>query len=241
MPSSADVPAPRPVPTRLQLWMVVGPLIVLFVGAQVGDALAPTLVAEHPLLLILLNSRTRNLILAVNQIDPAVFFVVATFRLLLSDPLFYVLGYWYGDSAVIWMERRSPSIGRGVRQFEKYFKSASYPLIAIAPNNPICLLAGSSGMRPRVFFALNIGGTLVRVALIMWLGETFEKPIDWVLDFITEYRWYLMAVSVTIVAVSGYREYRQGTSEVSALRHLAESGDEARSPTGDGPAQDDAG
>jgi len=212
----------RPTPTRVQLWLIVGPLIVLFVGAQIGDAFAPTLVTENPLLLIVLNSRNRNLILAVNQIDPVVFFVVATLRLLASDPLFYLLGYFYGDAAVHWMERRSSTIGRGIRSFEQYFKTASYPLVAIAPNNLICLLAGSSGMSPPVFFALNLGGTIVRVLLIIWLGEQFEAPIDWLLDFIKEYRWYLMAVTVTIVAVTAYREFRQGTSEISGLTHLAE-------------------
>ena len=28
-------------------------------------------------------------------------------RLLISDPLFFLLGYWYGDAAVKWMERRT--------------------------------------------------------------------------------------------------------------------------------------
>jgi membrane protein DedA with SNARE-associated domain len=223
--AAPDRPA-RPVPERWQLWAVVGAVIVLFVGAQVGDALAPTLVTEHPLLLITLNSRNRNLILAVNNIDAPVFFVVASLRLLLSDPLFYLLGYWYGDSAVVWMERRSRSLGQGMRRFEEYFSYASYPLVAIAPNNAVCLLAGSSGMPPIVFLVLNIGGTIVRVALIMWLGETFEKPIDWLLDVIKEYRWYLMAISVSVVGFSAWRELRQGTSEVSGLKELAEHQDD---------------
>lgn len=220
-----DQPEPareRPTPSRLQLWLIVGPLISLFVAAQIGDALAPTLVNTNPLLLVVLNARNRNLILAVNQIDPVVFFLVATLRLLLSDPLFYLLGYFYGDAAVHWMERRSSTLGRGVRRFEEYFRVASYPLVAIAPNNLICLLAGSGGMAPLTFLVLNLGGTVVRVLLIMWLGEQLEEPIDWLLEFIAEYRWYLMAVSVTVVGVTMWRELRQGTSEVSGLAHLAE-------------------
>ncbi len=224
-PSDGDQPAPtreRPTPSRLQLWLIVGPLITLFVGAQIGDALAPTLVNTHPLVLVLLNARNRNLILTVNQIDPVVFFAVATVRLLLSDPLFYLLGYFYGDAAVHWMERRSSTLGRGVRRFEEYFRVAAYPLVAIAPNNLICLLAGSGGMSPLTFLVLNLGGTVVRVLLIMWLGEQLEEPIDWLLDFIAEYRWYLMAISVTIVGITLLRELRQGTSEVSGLAHLGE-------------------
>lgn len=224
----------RPTPSRRQLWLIVGPLIGLFVAAQVGDALAPTLVNSNPVLLIALNSRNRNLILAVNQIDPVVFFVVATLRLLVSDPLFYLLGYFYGDAAVHWMERRSSNIGQGIRKFEEYFRVAAYPLVAIAPNNLICLLAGSGGMSPIAFISLNLGGTVVRVLLIMWLGETFEQPIDWVLDFIAQYRWYLMAVSVTVVGITLLREFRQGTSEVSGLTNLAHE----RDRVGDDPAHE---
>jgi membrane protein DedA with SNARE-associated domain len=200
---------------------IVAPLIGLVIAAQIGDALAPTLVDTHPLVLILLNARNRNLILVVNQIEPIwLFFLVGGVRLLVSDPLFYLLGWFYGDAAVSWLERRSVTARRYARSFERFFHKASYPLVFIAPNNPICLLAGSSGMRPVVFFALNIAGTLTRLWLIVLIGEALEKPIDWVLDFIGTYRWYLLAVTVTIVGVTVWRESRAGTSELQQLREL---------------------
>ena len=148
------------------------------------------------------------------------FFVVGGLRLLVSDPLFYLLGWFYGDAAVRWLERRSITARRYARDFERFFHKASYPLVFIAPNNPICLLAGSSGMRPAVFFVLNISGTIARLWLILVLGETFEKPIDWVLDFIKEYRWYLLAVTVSIVAFTAWRESKTGSSELQQLREL---------------------
>ncbi len=205
------------------LWALIVPLIGLVIAAQVGDAFAPTLVDRHPLLLMTLNARNRNLILVVNQVDLFWFFVVGTFRLMLSDPLFYLLGYFYGDSAIAWMERRSTTFGRWARQFEDLFRKASYALVVIAPNNPICLLAGAAGMRPVVFFTLNFVGTIGRLILIVWLGETFEAPIDWVLDFIQDYRWYLLAITVSIVAVTVIRELRQGTSEVGQLKQLGDT------------------
>lgn len=196
------------------------PLIGLVIAAQVGDALAPTLVDTHPLLLIVLNARNRNLILVVNQIDPVWFFAVGGIRLLVSDPLFYLLGWFYGDAAVSWLERRSVTARRYARSFERYFHKASYPLVFIAPNNAICLLAGSSGMRPVYFFALNIAGTLTRLWLIVLIGEAFEKPIEWLLDFIGTYRWYLLAVTVSIVGFTVWRESKAGTSEFQQLREL---------------------
>lgn len=200
--------------------MIVAPLAVLVVAAQVGDALAPTLVDTHPLLLMTLNARNRNLILVVNQVDLGWFYLVGTLRLLASDPLFYLLGYFYGDAAVHWVERRSHRWGDWIRQFEHVFRKAAYPLVFIAPNNLICALSGSGGMRPPVFFTINIAGTLTRLTLIVWLGEKFEEPIDWVLDFIREYRWWLLALTVSIVAAFSLSEARRGTSELGQLRRL---------------------
>ncbi len=222
----------RPTPSRRTLWLIVVPLIGLVIAAQTGDALAPTLVDQHPLLLISLNARNRNLILVVNQVEPLWFFLVGTARLMASDPLFYLLGYFYGDSAVQWVERRSRRWGEWVRQFEDVFRKASYPLIFIAPNNLICVLAGSSGMRPFVFFVLNFTGTITRLVLITWLGEQFEQPIEWVLDFIREYRWWLLALSTTIVAAMTLNEIRSGTSEVGRLRRLGRDLDAPDGPDG---------
>ena len=114
--------------------------------SNVGDALAPKLVDEHPLLLIAMNARNRNLILVTNQLDAVSYYVVATLRLLLSDPLFFLIGYWYGDTALTWMEQRTKTYGTMLRQWERWFGKAAYPLVFIAPNNVICLFAGAAGM-----------------------------------------------------------------------------------------------
>ena len=102
-----------------------------------------------------LNARNRNLA-AGGQPDRrrAVLPASATLRLTLSDPLFYLLGYWYGDAALVWMERRSPARGASMlRAVERWFGKASYPLVFLAPNNYICLFAGAAGMPLPVFLA----------------------------------------------------------------------------------------
>ncbi|MDZ7733756.1 MAG: hypothetical protein U5R31_12380 [Acidimicrobiia bacterium] len=213
--------AGRVLPATPPKWLIttiVVALIGLVILSWVGDALAPDLVNSNPLLLIAMNARVRNLVLVVNQVDVWLFFTVATVRLLVSDPLFYLLGWWYGDAAVGWIERRSRTFGRYARDFERYFQKAAYPLVAIAPNNPICLLAGASGMRPIIFFALNLVGTLVRLWLIVILGEAFESPIEWVLDFIAEYRVYLLVLSFSIVGITAFRELRTGEGEIQSIR-----------------------
>jgi membrane protein DedA with SNARE-associated domain len=214
--------------------MVLGPLIVFVVAAQVGDALAPTLVTEHPLLLITLNARNRNLILTTNLLDAVPYYTVGFLRLLASDPLFYLLGFWYGDAGVKWVERRSSSFGGMLRTWESAFKKASWPLVAIAPNNFICLFAGAAGMAPAVFVTLNVFGTIVRLYLIRVLGETFEKPIDWVLDFIRDYRIPLTALAILLVVITVISDRRSGKGELEALTHLEDelgSGDDPVDPS----------
>jgi membrane protein DedA with SNARE-associated domain len=237
-------PVAQGAPSRRALMFVVVPLIGMVIAAQIGDALGPDLVTRNPLLLIALNSRIRWLVLAVNQVDPVWFFLVGTLRNLASDPLFYVLGYWYGDSAVRWMENRTENVGRMMRGLERSFGKWGAPLVLIAPNNPICLLAGASRMRPAVFLALNLTGTLGRLTLIKIFGQQFEAPIDWVLDFITRYRIPLLIISIVFVGISMFTETRKGTSEIDQLRQLENDvtgGEGDSAPSSEAPPGDGAG
>ncbi len=149
-------------PSRRTLSLLVAPIIVLVVCSWIGDASAAYLVDHHPVWLIALNARNRNLLLVTNYVDPAPYYVVGTLRLLLSDPLFYMLGYFYGDAAIRWMERQAPTYGKFMRSAERWFGVAAYPLVFFAPNNFICLFAGASGMSIPMFLTLNVSGTLVR-------------------------------------------------------------------------------
>ena len=207
----------RTPPGRHTLKILVAPIVALIVISNVGDALAPKLVEDNPLLLIAMNARNRNLILVTNQLDALSYYGVATVRLLLSDPLFFLIGYWYGDTAIRWMEQRTKSFGTMLREWERWFSKAAYPLVFIAPNNVVCLLAGGAGMRVSTFFILNVTGTFSRLYLIRRLGEAFERPIDEVLDFIARYRAPLLVVSITFFTIVMVRELRQGREDMEAL------------------------
>ncbi len=215
-----DAPA-RSKPSRLTFWLLVGPLAVLVIASYIGDALAPTLVDTHPLWLIGLNARNRNLVLVTNELDAWSFYLVGTVRLLMADPIFYLIGYFYGDAAVRWAERRSRTFGGMLRSVERFFEKASYPLVLLAPNNPICLFAGASGMSPPVFLGLNITGTIGRLILIRWVGDIFSSPLDALLDFIKEYRLPLTGVTIVLTGLLVWSESRgEGESELEALMRL---------------------
>ncbi|MGK2949083.1 MAG: DedA family protein [Acidimicrobiales bacterium] len=207
-------------PGKHTLKLLVAPIILLVIASNVGDALATTLATTNPLALIALNARTRNLVLVTNQLDALSYYTVATVRLLVSDPLFFLLGYWYGDAAVRWMEKRTRTFGDTLRQVERWFGKAAYPLVFLMPNNYICLFAGAAGMSVAGFFIANIAGTVVRLYLIRRLGEAFEAPIDDLLAFLADYRIPLLVASVALVALVSWWETRKGSSEVDALLRL---------------------
>lgn len=201
---------------RQRLALLVVPVVVIAVVSTVGDALSPTLVVAEPLLLTALVPRNRILVLVAPQVDFLPFFAIGMVRLMLTDPLFYLLGRRYGDRAIRWAERRSGSPA-SVRVAEAWFRRAAYPIVAITPNNIICVLAGATGMPPVPFLVANLGGTAVRMVLIWWIGDMFSEPLLDAVGFIGEYRWWFTGSTVLLVAWSLWRGRRSGTTPIESL------------------------
>ena len=219
---------------RRRLTLLLVPIACLVVAPNVGNAFFPTLSTNHPLLLLALDARNRNRVLVANQIDAVPYFLVGGVRLLAADPLFYLLGYWFGETALRWVEERSGSGGRFLRAMERFFAKAAYPLVFLAPNNYFCLFAGASRMPPPAFLILNISGTVVRLIAIRAVGDLFDEPIDEVLGFLTRYRWPLTALTVSIVVAQVLLDRRRGTGELASLADLEDAVEhEAEEPAGE--------
>lgn len=217
----------------------MAPLILLVIAAYAGDAFMPYLVDNNPLLLIALNARNRNLALVTNQLDALSYYSVGFIRLVLSDPLFYLLGWFYGDAAVRWAERNTQTLGDSLRWVERNFKNFALPLVFAFPNNFICLFAGAAGMRPVVFAVANISGTVARLYIIRALGETFSGPLDWVVDFIAEYRTPLLILSIVLVIFTIISERKKGGGELTGLTNLPDEFEVADDPApSDSPPED---
>ncbi len=223
MPDSSAVAPARHRPDRRTLAFLAVPIVVLVVMNNLGTALTTEWAERHPLALIALNSQNRTLILTTNQLDAWSYYLVGSVRLLVADPFFFLIGYWYGDAALTWLERRTKSFGQVIRQWEGFFSKAAYPLIFIAPNNPLCLLAGASGMSVAGFLATNVAGTFTRLYLIRRLGETFEEPLDDVLGFIRDYRGPLLIVSIALAVFFLVNELRGGAVGLEELEDIAEA------------------
>lgn len=216
--------------------LLIGLVILSQGAALVGDLLLAGVVDRNPALLIALNARNRNLAAATIQLDALTYYSIGFARLVISDPVYYLLGYWYGDKLLAWIRRRSRTYGPLVDDGQRYFRQAAYPLIFFLPNNIICALSAITGIRLRVFIALNVAGTVTRLYLIRIIGEEFRSPIQSVIDFIARYRFQFFIVSAILVAWTVYSEFFSGQdSEVQTIRHLADD----EPADGDDPADGD--
>lgn len=188
-------------PRRIPLPWLLAPYAVMVVLSYVGDVVGPSLINESPLLQIFINPRNRWLLLASPQVDAIPFFVVGFIRLILTDPIAFVLGWQYGDAALSWVEKKTGDQGGYIRKVERWFGKVAPLVILIAPSFNWCVLAGASRMRPRLFIALNAIGTIGRLVLFRVAGEAFREELEDVLGFVQRYQWWLVGLSFLVVAV----------------------------------------
>ena len=224
-------------PRKAIVRLAVGLVIISQVSALLGDLALAEFVDKHPAWLIALNPRNRNLVLATNQLDAVSYYLIGFGRLVASDPVYYLLGFWYGDRALSWVERRSRTYGPFVREGETFFRKASYPLIFAALNNIVCALSAATGVKLRTFIFLNLTGTVTRLVIIRRVGGVFESPLQSIVDFIAQYRVPVLIVSALAVAWTVFGEFRGDNSEFKTLTGLASDDNEAS----DADAADGAG
>ena len=209
-------------PNKTARNLVIGTLIAFVVAANVGNLFLSVLVTDRPLLFISLNAQNRNLALASGELSAWSFYVVGFLRLVGPDPLFFLLGRWYGDGAIRWMERKAPAYGNLMRQLEKWFDKAQFAVVAFAPNNPVCLFAGAAGMSWGAFAAANAIGTVIRLVLIRAFSSAFEGPLGSLKGFIGDYRWPILAASAVLVGLSMFSDRKGGRDGISDLAGLDE-------------------
>jgi len=204
---------------RLQFLLV--PIVAFQVAGFVANILAPTLVNSHILVLIFFNPINRYLIVAANHVKPWEFYSVGFIRLLLTDPLYFVLGRWYGDGALDWIEDKTGATGM-VPFIKKWFGRAGGVFVLVAPNTYVSVLAGASGMTVRTFFALNIVGTIGRLILIDVTGDFLEPVLKPVLRFVKHYQWPLVGVTLALFILqltmnrkSGKRTQLEGVGKMA--------------------------
>ncbi len=195
-----DQNPPRAKPSRRTLILLVAPIIVITSMGFIATAFTPALASRHPLLLIALDARNRFLVLA-REVDIVPFVFVAILRRTFSDPLFYLLGRFYGEGAVRWLEKKA-GFGDLVKYAEKFFAKASYPMVFFFPGAIVCALAGQTGMSPVGFMAANLAGTLTAVLAVRAFSDAISSPVESLLGFFDRNIVVTTVISVTLVVLS---------------------------------------
>lgn len=207
---------------RRRLTILLIPIVAFTVAGTVVNLASPALIKHHPLVVIFFNPINRYLILAATKVVTWQFFAVGFIRLVLTDPLYFLLGRWFGDGALDWIEARTGNTGT-VPFIKKWFGRAGPVFVFVAPNAYVCLLAGASGMNVGLFIGLNATGTIGRLILIKATGDVFAPLLNPVVNFLDRYRWQFVIVSVVVFGLQTVLNRKKGkTSEVESVGKMAD-------------------
>jgi len=210
-------PDPRPAPSKRALWLTIAPLVILTIFANVGAAFRPRLIANHPLILLMADPKNLNIVLVTAKVSFAALLVVVVIRRLLANPFYYLLGYWYGDAAIRWLEKRSPELGTLATTIERWFPRWGVLIVLVYSHPLVVVMAGASEMKLIAFMIYDFIGTTASVLLLRQFGVRFDSAINPVTGFITRYSIPLTVLSFVLVAYYLWDGQRKGKSKIGSV------------------------
>jgi membrane protein DedA with SNARE-associated domain len=216
MEPAAVAPAPAGPIERGKLAVLVGIIAALIVASNLGTILAATLAKDHPVVLLALSARNRHLLLAVAAGIGAVPYVVVSFLRLVAPAIaFFLLGWWYGDRGLRWLDRQPGGTPATIRWVSRWFAKASLPLVFLMPgSNLVCLLAGARRIAGRTFVVVLTAGILVRLAFFWLLGKALQDPLEVVLDWLTRYQWWIAGAFFALTMAQSFRRASAAIKEL---------------------------
>ena len=177
-------------------------IVALVIASNLGNMVWASWVEDRPLGLLALNSSNKYLLVTSVSLEFVPMVVVATVRLLAPDPIFFAMGWLYGDRALHWARRTFPGAGQLLDYADgdpRLVHKVLNVLVVVAPNNLVCLVAGVVRYPIKRFVVLNVVGTVGRVLLMRWIGLFFEDQIEDVLDIVDRYQTWLLWGSIAAV------------------------------------------
>jgi membrane protein YqaA with SNARE-associated domain len=165
---------------------VFGLLIVTTAASLLGTALSPYLLVKSPLLLVAMSPAAHHVALAAASVEPLPLIAVASLRRVLTGLGAYGLGYFYGRSAIGWLEERYPRLAGLITRIERLLARFGVWVLVIAPAPVVAVLAGAA--RPRVVpFTLALAlGHLAWNTATYFLGEAFARWTDLLTGYMGE-------------------------------------------------------
>jgi hypothetical protein len=217
---------------RLALFAV--PMVALAIAANVGNALAPTLLTEEPALLLALAPKTRWLLLSSPNLHAIEFYGIPIVRALAVLTLYYAFGRRYGDAALRWVEARAGRSMRPVRWIERQFHRGRYPIVAAFPGSLVAMLGGADEMSFAGFLVVAMLATALRLVLIRLLADLFAAPLLDVLSWVAGNQLWLTVASVGGVFVYVLWTNRSSPTPIESVETIAGELDIAAAEAADG-------
>lgn len=223
----------KPVTRRRELALFAVPMVVLAIAANIGNALAPTLLTEEPALLLAIAPRLRWLLLSSPNLHALEFYGIPFVRAAAVLSLYYFFGRRYGDAALRWAEDRAGKSMRPVRWIERQFHRGRYPLVVFFPGTLAAMLGGADRMPYAGFLGVAMAATAVRLVLIRTLAQAIEGTLLDVLDWIGNNQLWLTIVSFAGVFIYVLWTNRSSTTPIESVETIAEELDEAAAEVGE--------
>ena len=162
---------------------------------------------EHPLAVISLSARNRNLFASVPFIGWPSYAVIGFLRVLVAAVALFYVGRWYGDRTVAWVEDNVGEPPMLYRWMERAVDRAGWVALFLMPgSNVVCLLVGHRKMEQRTFFLAVIPGIAVKLTTLWIGGNIFEDQVRSFLNWIEKYQWWIV---VGLFAVSALQMKRR--------------------------------
>jgi membrane protein DedA with SNARE-associated domain len=212
----ASPPPSPPLPSRAVRRAVLLAGLVLYIAGTLGSNLAPALIDDHPLLVLALSSRNRNLLGSVPFIDPVPYAAVGFLRVLAAGVVLFLIGRWYGTKAISWVEDQVGKLPGTIRWAQRLVGRAAWPLLVLMPgSNIVCLLAGQRRVAPKPFLALISFGIALKLGVLWAGGKLFEDQIKSLLDVIDRYQWWIVGGLFALTLVQSLGRVRRAMPEVA--------------------------
>ena len=184
---------------------VLGMTSLLFIAGTLGSNIGPALVDEHPIPVLLMSSRNRNLFGSVPFTSPVPWFIIGFFRILAAGIALFFVGRWYGDRTVRWVEEtvgETPAIYRWIERavdkaggFGGTWYWNRYPGFAVGlmpGSNVVCVLLGHRKMTFAKYLPCLVVGIIIKLILLRIGGDIFEDQVRWFLKAIERYQWWVV-------------------------------------------------
>ena len=216
---------PEPSRRRGQITALAIPMVVFTISGYVGNALAPTLAHDAPIALLVLNPRLRWLFLTSAKVDTLWFFLIPLVRGTVLLTVYFLLGRWFGDAALRWLEARSGNAMRPMLWIERKFHRTRIPITFFFPGSIAAMLAGADGMTAPLFFGVALSSITLRVWAVRSLADALRGTLLRVLDWVGANQLWLTVVSIGSVVAWVLWSNRHGIEPVDSIEDLVDDVD----------------